>query len=315
MIGKSKRLLAIVPAPNPPAMLPSIDPKPFRFNGKRALKIGKAASKLKTRLYKNEADMKSKLEVYRVAIDTLQQKMYAQDRYGLLVVFQAMDAAGKDGTIRNVMNGINPGGVEVQNFKRPSEEELDHDYLWRCMKVTPPRGRIGIFNRSYYEEVLVCRVHPEIVTKGQRLPTEATRDMGKLFAQRFKDIAQFENYLIRNGIHVVKFFLNVSKAEQKKRFLERIDTPAKNWKFNAGDVKERARWDDYMRAYEDAVNATASKSAPWYVIPADDKGDMRLLVSAAILQQLKDMELKWPTLHPDQVASLAEAKAQLLAEK
>lgn len=296
-------------------MTPSIDPKPFRCNGMKALKLSKETAKLKTRLYKNDADLKSKLAAYQDAIDTLQQKMYAQDRYGLLVIFQAMDAAGKDGTIRSVMTGINPGGVEVQNFKRPSEEELDHDYLWRCMKVMPPRGRIGIFNRSYYEEVLVCKVHPEIVTKGQRLPAEATQHLEKLFAHRYEDITRFEEYLTRNGIHVVKFFLNVSKAEQKKRFLERIDTPAKNWKFNVGDVKERARWDDYMRAYQDAINATASKSAPWYVIPADDKGDMRLLVSAAILQHLKDMELKWPTLPPEQVASLAEAKAQLLAEQ
>jgi PPK2 family polyphosphate:nucleotide phosphotransferase len=241
--------------------------------------------------------------------------MYADDRRGLLLVFQAMDAAGKDGTVRHVMSGINPGGVEVQNFKRPSEEELDHDYLWRCMKVAPPRGRIGIFNRSYYEEVLVCKVHPEIVTKYQRLPLDATEKMGTLFEQRYEDIANYESYLTRNGITVVKFFLNVSKAEQKARFLERIDTQSKNWKFNPGDVQERSHWHAYMDAYQEAINATATKQSPWYVVPADDKGDMRLIISAAILQHLQAMDLHWPKLPADLIAGLAAAKATLLAEK
>jgi PPK2 family polyphosphate:nucleotide phosphotransferase len=292
----------------------TIDPSPFCQSGKHAFKIAKASTKLKKHLYKDDADLKKKLAAYQDEIDELQQKMYAQDRYGLLVIFQAMDAAGKDGTIRHVMGGINPGGVEVQNFKRPSDEELDHDYLWRCMKVTPPRGRIGIFNRSYYEEVLVCKVHPSIVTEGQRLPQEATQKMGRLWEKRYQDISNFESYLTNNGIQVVKFFLHVSKEEQKQRFLERIDTPAKNWKFNLGDVKERAFWKDYMKAYEEAINQTATKDSPWYVIPADDKGDMRLLVSAAILAQLKELELAWPELPKEQLASLAEAKAALLAE-
>ena len=292
----------------------NIDPSPYRINGKEKFKIAKAPTKRSGRLYKNEADLKLKLEAYQKEIDELQQKMYADDRKGLLLIFQAMDAAGKDGTIRNVMSGINPGGIEVQNFKRPSEEELDHDYLWRCMKVTPPRGRIGIFNRSYYEEVLVCKVHPEIVTKYQRLPMDATKKMGKLYEQRYEDIANFETYLTNNGITVVKFFLNVSKAEQKERFLERIDEPAKNWKFNLGDVKERAYWDAYMDAYQDAIRATATPNCPWYAVPADDKGDMRLIVSAAILHHMKEMNLNWPQLPEDQVASLATAKAALLAE-
>lgn len=293
----------------------SLETKPFRITGKSTFRIAKATTKLPARLYKNEADLKTKLAAYQDAIDELQQKMYAQDRHGMMVIFQAMDAAGKDGTIRHVMSGINAGGVEIQSFKRPSEEELDHDFLWRCMKVTPPRGRIGIFNRSYYEEVLVCKVHPEIITKGQRLPAEATEKMGKLYERRYEDIANFERYLSNNGIHVVKFFLNVSKAEQKARFLERIETPSKNWKFNIGDVKERAHWDAYMDAYETAINATATKDSPWYAIPADDKGDMRLLVSAAILHHLQGLELKWPKLPADQIATLAEAKATLLAEK
>jgi PPK2 family polyphosphate:nucleotide phosphotransferase len=293
----------------------TIDPTPYRFNGKEKFKIVKAPTKRSRRLYESDEDLKSKLAAYQDEIDELQQKMFAEDRQGMLMIFQAMDAAGKDGTIRNVMSGINPGGVEVQNFKRPSDEELDHDYLWRCMKVATPRGRLGIFNRSYYEEVLICKVHPEIVTKYQRLPLESTDKMGKLFDQRYEDISNYETYLSRNGIQVVKFFLNVSKAEQKKRFLERIETPNKNWKFNAADVKERTFWNKYMEAYEDAINRTATKSCPWYAIPADDKGDMRLLVSAAILSHLKAMNLKWPTLPEEQVAGLATAKAALLAEK
>ncbi len=293
----------------------TIDPSPYRCTGKEKFKIAKALTKRKQRLYSSEADLKTKLAAYQNEIDELQQKMFAEDRQGLLVIFQAMDAAGKDGTIRHVMSGINPGGVEVQNFKRPSDEELDHDYLWRCMKVATPRGRLGIFNRSYYEEVLICKVHPEIVTKYQRLPLEATQKLGKLFDQRYEDIANYEAYLSRNGIQVIKFFLHVSKAEQKKRFLERIETPAKNWKFNAADVKERAFWSDYMAAYEEVINRTATKSCPWYAIPADDKGDMRLLVSAAILHHLKAMELNWPSLPEEQIAGLATAKAALLAEK
>ena len=292
----------------------SLDPKPYRVNGKTPFKILKARTGLKQHHYKNSADLKAQLTAYQDAIDELQQKMYAQDRLAMLIIFQAMDAAGKDGTLRHVMSGINPGGVEVYSFKRPSDEELDHDFLWRCAKVTPQRGHIGIFNRSYYEEVLVCKVHPEIVTKYQRLPAEATRKMGRLWKNRYRDIANYERFLDDNGTKVVKFFLHVSREEQRKRFIERIDTPSKNWKFNADDVKERAHWDDYMHAYEDAINATATPEAPWYVVPADDKGDMRLIVSAVILQHLQSLNLQWPTLPTEQVAALSDAKAALLAE-
>ena len=292
----------------------TLDPKPYRVNGKAPFKIQKAITGLQKHLYKNAADLKAQLSAYQDAIDELQQKMYAQDRHAMLVIFQAMDAAGKDGTLRHVMNGINPCGVEIYTFKRPSDEELDHDFLWRCAKVTPQRGRIGIFNRSYYEEVLVCKVHPEIITKYQRLPAKATRKMDRLWKNRYKDIANYESFLERNGTKVVKFFLHVSKEEQKKRFIERTATPSKNWKFNVDDVKERAHWDKYMSAYQDAINATATPDAPWYVVPADDKGDMRLIVSAAILQHLQSLHLKWPVLPVEQTAALAGAKASLLAE-
>ena len=220
----------------------ALDPKPFRVNGKARFKIHKAATKLPKRLYQNEADLKRKLAAYQEAIDELQQRMYAQDRFGLMVILQAMDAAGKDGTLRHVISGINPGGIEVQNFKRPSEEELDHDFLWRCMKVAPSRGRIGIFNRSYYEEVLVCKVHPEIVTKFQRLPVEATEKMSKLWEHRYQDISNYEQYLGRNGIQVVKFFLHVSKAEQKQRFLERIETWARRSARSKFRSRRAKRW-------------------------------------------------------------------------
>ena len=292
----------------------ALDPKPYRVSGKTPFKILKARTSLKQHLYKNAADLKAKLTAYQEAIDELQQKMYAQDRIAMLLIFQAMDAAGKDGTLRHVMSGINPGGVEVYSFKRPSDEELDHDFLWRCAKVTPQRGHIGIFNRSYYEEVLVCKVHPEIVTKYQRLPSEATQKMGRLWKNRYRDIANYEAFLECNGTKVVKFFLHVSKEEQKNRFIERIDTPSKNWKFNADDIKERAHWDAYMSAYEDAINETATPEAPWYVVPADDKGDMRIIVSAAILQHLQSLNLRWPTLPAEQVNALSGAKAALLAE-
>jgi PPK2 family polyphosphate:nucleotide phosphotransferase len=237
--------------------------------------------------------------------------MYAQDRYALLLVFQAMDAAGKDGTIQHVMSGINPHGVEVTAFKKPSEEELDHDYLWRTTKALPGRGIVGIFNRSYYEEVLVVRVHPEIL-ESQRLPEGTLDHLPALWKRRFGEIRNFEEHQEANGMRIVKFFLHVSKAEQKKRFLDRIDDPSKNWKFNAGDLKERACWAEYQEAYEEAITATASKASPWYIIPADDKGDMRLLVSAAILSEMKRLRLAWPVLPLDQQASLASCREELL---
>ncbi len=290
-----------------------LDLEDFRVPDGKPFRIKKAKTKVKD-VYQDDAHYESLIAEFRLEIDDLQQKMYAQDRQGLLLVFQAMDAAGKDSTIKHVMSGVNTQGVEVHAFKRPTDDELDHDFLWRTTRVLPPRGRIGIFNRSYYEEVLVCRVHPEIVTKIQRLPAATTKNIDKLFADRLKDIGNLESYCHRNGIRIVKFFLHVSKEEQKKRFLSRIDTPSKNWKFEEGDVKERAHWKDYMAAYEDAIRSTATEECPWYVVPADDKKNMRLIVSAAILAEMQTMKLKYPELPEEQKKHLQAAKRFLLAE-
>ena len=217
--------------------------------------------------------------------------LYAQDNWAVLLIFQAMDAAGKDGAIKHVMSGVNPQGCQVFSFKAPSSEDLDHDYLWRCIKCLPERGRIGIFNRSYYEETLVVRVHPEFLEQ-QKLPPELiTKDIWK---ERFQDIRSFERYLTRNGVVIRKFFLHVSKKEQKKRFLERIEEPEKNWKFSANDAKEREYWDDYMEAYEDMIRNTATKEAPWYVVPADNKWFTRVVVAAAVIDALASLNLKYP---------------------
>lgn len=285
----------------------------FRVPEGKSFRIAKAKTKVKS-LYRDDAHYEQLISEFRVEIDDLQQKMYAQDRQGLLLIFQAMDAAGKDSTIKHVMSGVNTQGVEVHAFKRPTSAELDHDFMWRHLRVLPPRGRIGIFNRSYYEEVLVCRIHPEIVTKVQRLPAKTTKNLDKLFADRLKDIRNFEGYCDRNGIRIVKFFLHVSKAEQKKRFLARIDTPSKNWKFEEGDVKERGHWDEYMEAYQDAIRHTATDDCPWYVVPADDKKNMRLIVSAAVLSEMQGMKLKYPELPAEQKAHLAAAREFLEAE-
>jgi PPK2 family polyphosphate:nucleotide phosphotransferase len=241
----------------------------------------------------------------------MQDKLYAQDRYTLLVIFQAMDAAGKDGAIKHVMSGLNPQGCQVFSFKAPSAEELDHDYLWRCMKCLPERGRIGIFNRSYYEEVLVVRVHPEI-PRNQKLP-EHYKD-ARIWKRRFEEINHFERYLVQNGIEVVKIFLNVSKAEQKRRFLDRIEQPEKNWKFSLADAKERSHWDEYMAAYEDAIRHTSTRYAPWHVIPADNKWLARLAVAAVINEKLESLKLAYPDVSVEHKAALAEAKKSLESE-
>ena len=241
-----------------------------------------------------------------------QDTLYAQDRRSLLLIFQAMDAAGKDSTIKHVMSGVNPQGVQVVAFKQPSSEELDHDWMWRCYRHLPERGRIGIFNRSYYEEVLVVRVHQEIL-RAQKLPPEC---IGKdIFDQRLRDIAAIEDYLVRNGTTVLKFFLHVSRNEQRKRFLERIDEPSKNWKFSSADVKERAHWDEYMDAYEAAIQATATPHAPWFVVPADSKWFTRLVVVGAIVEALEKMQLKYPTIDKSQRAELELARKLLVSEK
>lgn len=245
------------------------------------------------------------------ALASLQDVLYAENSRALLLIFQAMDAAGKDGVIKHVMSGVNPQGCQVFSFKSPSAEELDHDYLWRCLKALPERGRIGIFNRSYYEEVLVVRVHPEFL-KSQNLPGEDTGE--GLWKKRFEDINAVEKYLSRNGTVILKFFLHVSKKEQKERFLERIETPEKNWKFSAADVKERSFWKEYMKAYEEMLANTSTPWAPWYVIPADHKWFTRALVAEIIIEKLKSLKLSYPSLTESQKADLAKAKQALLAE-
>ena len=246
------------------------------------------------------------------AMAELQDMLYAQDRWAVLLVFQAMDAAGKDGTIKHVMSGVNPQGCEVYSFKGPSAEDLDHDFLWRCMKCLPQRGRIGIFNRSYYEETLVVRVHPEFLAK-QTLPPElVSKDIWK---ERFQDIRSFERYLTRNGVVIRKFFLHVSKAEQKRRFLERLENPEKNWKFSANDIKERGLWNDYMTAYEDVIRHTATKDAPWYVVPADNKWFTRVVVAAAVVEALGSLGLRYPKVSKEKLKELAAAKRVLLGGK
>jgi PPK2 family polyphosphate:nucleotide phosphotransferase len=246
------------------------------------------------------------------ALAAMQDILYAQDKWSLLLIFQAMDAAGKDGAIKHVMSGVNPQGCQVSSFKAPSSEDLDHDYLWRCQKHLPERGRIGIFNRSYYEEVLVVRVHEEIL-KNQKLPEKLiTKD---IWEKRFKDIRNFEKYLNRNGTIVIKFFLNVSKDEQKKRFIERVDDPDKNWKFSVGDVKERGYWDDYMHAYEELIKNTSTKKSPWYVIPADNKSYARIAIASAIITALEEMELEYPKVSAEKIAELNAVKQALLNEK
>jgi PPK2 family polyphosphate:nucleotide phosphotransferase len=242
------------------------------------------------------------------ALAALQDMLYAQNRWGLLLIFQAMDAAGKDGAIKHVMSGVNPQGVEVYSFKSPSTEELSHEYMWRCMKHLPERGRIGIFNRSYYEETLVVRVHPEFLA-GQKLPPELiTKNIWK---DRFQDIRSFERYLVRNGILVRKFYLHLSKKEQKKRFLDRVQNPDKNWKFSARDMKERSFWNDYMDAYEEMIRETATKEAPWYVVPADNKWFTRVVIAGAVIEALASMNLHYPRVSEEKLKELAAVRKDL----
>jgi PPK2 family polyphosphate:nucleotide phosphotransferase len=241
----------------------------------------------------------------------LQEMLYAQDRWAVLLVFQAMDAAGKDSAIKHVMSGVNPQGVQVHSFKQPSAEELDHDFMWRAVRALPERGRIGVFNRSYYEEVLVARVHEKILRAQKLPPSLVTPD---IWRQRHEDIAAFERYLARNGTLVLKFFLNVSREEQKKRFLSRLDEPEKNWKFQPSDVAERRHWDAYMAAYEDAIRATAAPHAPWHVIPADNKWFTRLAVVAAVDEAMRALDLHYPEVDAEQAAKLGEARRKLEGE-
>jgi PPK2 family polyphosphate:nucleotide phosphotransferase len=261
--------------------------------------------------FHQKGDAVKKLKADILQLTKYQDILYAQNSYSLLIIFQAMDAAGKDSTIKHVMSGVNPQGCQVFSFKSPSEEELDHDYLWRSMKSLPERGRIGIFNRSYYEELLIVRVHPEILKK-QQLPNFPKGD--QIWKQRFEEINNFEKYLVNNGVIILKFFLNVSKAMQRKRFLARIDSPEKHWKFSASDVRERAFWDDYMDAYEQVFNRTSTEFAPWYIIPADRKWFTRLVVADIICTKLQELNLQYPQLSEEYNQQLSVAKKNLEAE-
>ncbi len=287
-----------------------VDLSRFRYDGEGRFELAAMPHGIAP-LFADGDDYKAKLEAFGEAIDELQTKMYAHDRYAMLLIFQAMDAAGKDSTIAAVMRGVNPHGVKVHAFKQPSDEELDHGFLWRTNRAMPERGRITVFNRSYYEEVLVVRVHPEIVTKYQRLPADRTVDLEALWQQRYRAIADLERYLHEQGTIVVKFFLNVSRDEQRARFIRRIERPDKNWKFAGGDVEERKHWNAYMHAYEACIDATATEHAPWYVIPADDKKNMRLMVSQAILDRMRALDLHWPEVGEERRAALAGYRVQL----
>jgi len=262
--------------------------------------------------YLKKSDAKRDLHEVIKALAQCQNMLYAQNTHAVLIIFQAMDAAGKDSTIKHVMSGINPQGCQVYSFKAPSLEELDHDYLWRCSKALPERGRIGIFNRSYYEEILITRVHPEIIEQRQIPPHLIDQQIWK---RRFEEINNFENYLVNNGTIIIKFFLNVSKEEQRKRFLERIDRPEKNWKFSANDAKERVFWDDYMTVYEDMFNHTSTDWAPWHIISADHKWFTRLAVAGIIYSQLKELNLHYPRISEEKHQELLQAKAMLESEK
>jgi PPK2 family polyphosphate:nucleotide phosphotransferase len=287
-----------------------VDPQDLIYDQPGQFSIEAAPNRIEP-VYESKKDYRRQLAQMVERIDELQAIMNAQNRYGLLLVFQAMDAAGKDGTIRRVLTGVNPAGVQVYSFKKPSDEELDHGYLWRIIQRMPERGRIGVFNRSYYEEVLVVRVHPEILTDYQRLPEELVSDTQAVFDYRYSEIRNFETYAARNGIRVLKFFLNVSRDEQRSRLISRLNRPEKNWKFSFADVKERGYWDDYQQAFEDCINETACPLAPWAVIPADDKLNMRLLTTRLVLRELEKMNLSWPTADDRLAAEKDAIRAQL----
>jgi PPK2 family polyphosphate:nucleotide phosphotransferase len=286
--------------------------KPFRVTKGKNFRL-KDVDPDDTLDFTKEADKTRSKEVLATgvtALSELQDKLYAQDKWGVLLIFQAMDAAGKDGAIKHVMSGVNPQGCEVYSFKSPSSEDLDHDYLWRCMKCLPNRGHIGIFNRSYYEEVLVVRVHPEFLAKAKLPPKLVSKN---IWQERYEDISNFEQYLARNGIIVRKFFLHVSKKEQKQRFLDRIEDPLKNWKFSSNDASERDYWDDYMTAYEEMIQETSTKESPWYVVPANNKWFTRLVVAGAVIDALASLDLAYPEVDQSKLKELAAAKKKLLS--
>ena len=285
--------------------------KPYRVEGGSKFRL-KDHDPGTTGHLRSKAHAKELLEQGIASMAELQDKLYAQDRWGVLLIFQGMDAAGKDGAIKHVMSGVNPQGCQVYSFKSPSSEELHHGYLWRTTLRFPERGRIGIFNRSYYEEVLVVRVHPEMLKQERTPPSLVTKD---IWSERFADINSFERYSTRNGIVIRKFFLNLSRKEQKRRFLERLEQPEKNWKFSAADIHERQYWGDYMSAYEDMIVHTATKHAPWFVVPADNKWFTRLVVAAAIVDTLEDLKLAYPKVDAEKRKELQAARSILEGKK
>jgi len=280
----------------------------FRVPEGKKVALDKWATLVKP-LYKSEKQYKELLDAQVEELSALQRLLYASNSYSLLLIFQAMDAAGKDGAISHVLSGVNPQGCDVYSFKHPSAEELEHDFLWRTTRCLPARGRIGVFNRSYYEEVLIVRVHPEIL-RGQGIPDELV-DMSTVWKKRYRSIVDLEKHLHRNGTRVVKFFLHLSRDEQRKRFLERIDEPDKNWKFSQADLAERKFWDQYMSAYEDCLSATSTKTAPWHVIPADDKNNARLIISRVVIEALRDLKLSFPAVTRARRNELREIRKQL----
>jgi len=286
----------------------SIDISRFRVREGHKVDLKKWPTRVRP-LYKSKDDYRSLLQDHVKELSKQQNLLYAHDRYALLLIFQAMDAAGKDGAIKHVMSGVNPQGCEVFSFKHPSATDLDHDFLWRTTNCLPERGRIGIFNRSYYEEVLIVRVHREIL-QGQRLPDDVLGD--DIWKRRYQSIVDLEKHLYRNGTHIVKFFLHLSKEEQRRRFLARIDDPKKNWKFSEADLAERDRWKDYMRAYGDCLEATSADHAPWYVVPADDKGNARLIVSRAVLDAIDKLDMHYPKPDRKRIKELREIRKRLV---
>jgi PPK2 family polyphosphate:nucleotide phosphotransferase len=285
-----------------------IDPERFRVEPEQKVRLRKWSTRTKP-CYADKAQYKELLARHVEELSELQGRLYADNRYALLLIFQAMDAAGKDGVIKHVMSGVNPQGCQVTSFKHPSAEELDHDFLWRTTRALPERGRIGIFNRSYYEEVLILRVHPEIL-RAQNLPPEAGTG-GELWERRFESITGMERHLHRNGTRILKFFLHLSKEEQRKRFLERIDKPEKNWKFGSADLKERGYWTQYQNAYEACLGATSTRRSPWYVVPADDKRNARLIVSRVIVDALKKLNIDYPPPDPKRRRELGRLRKLL----
>lgn len=285
-----------------------IRPKDFRVKAGKKVRLEHWPTAVKP-AYKSKKQYKEILHENTETLSTLQRLHYASNRYALLLIFQGMDAAGKDGAIRHVLSGINPQGCEVFSFKQPSTEELQHDFLWRTTRRLPERGRIGIFNRSYYEEVLVVRVHPEIL-RAQGLPHEVL-DVKNIWKERYRSIVDLEEHLHRNGIRIVKFFLHMSKGEQRKRFLERIDEPDKNWKFSLADLHERGYWERYMGAYEDCLSATSTRNTPWFIVPADDKKNARLIISRIILDVLSKLKMAYPKTTPERQEELEDIRKQL----